>query len=96
MGRERAKRWLKFLVALAVSVLFTALFITSINLHDVLDALADADYLYVPPALALFALSLIVRAMRWHVLLLPDRDESWRRLLPSADRFSCDLPWFPQ
>src|SRR5690348_2178792 len=83
MDGERAKRWLKILVALAVSVLFTALFITSIDVDAVLDALADADYVFVPPALALFALSLVARAVRWQVLLQPDRDESWRHLLPS-------------
>jgi uncharacterized protein (TIRG00374 family) len=75
--------WLKFVVALAVSIVFSALFVLSIDIREVGEALADADYVYVVPALALFAASLVVRALRWRYFLLPEQDVSARRLLPS-------------
>lgn len=82
-GDGRGQRWLKFLVALAVSVVFSALFIRSIDIDAVGDALADADYIYVAPALALFAVSLFFRALRWRYLLAPARSLTWRELMPS-------------
>lgn len=77
-------RWLKFTVALGFSVVFSYLFARKIDLGEVGDALAGANYVYVVPALALFAASVIVRSLRWRYLLLPQRDLTWRQLLPSV------------
>ena len=79
----KSSRWLKFFVALGVSAVFTWLFLRSVNLHDVGEALADANYVYVAPALGLFALSLVFRALRWRYFLQPEQDLGWRELLPS-------------
>jgi uncharacterized protein (TIRG00374 family) len=76
-------RWLKFIGALGVSAVFTALFLMNTDLGAVADALAGADYVYVIPALGLFALSLAARALRWQYLYRPHRDVAWPRLLPS-------------
>jgi uncharacterized protein (TIRG00374 family) len=84
LANERARRWLKFLVALAVSLLFSYFFIRSVDLGEVADALGDADYTYVVPALALFAVSVALRALRWRYFLLPAHDLTWRALLPSV------------
>ncbi len=83
MSRDRAISWLKFALALGVSIAFTALFLLNTNLGDVADALAGADYVYVVPALALFALSLAARALRWQYLFRPHYDRDWRLLTPS-------------
>lgn len=77
------RRWLKFLAAIAVSLLFSALFLRSLDLGDLLDALAAANYVYVVPALGLFLLSVGVRAARWRYFLEPYASLSWRSLLPS-------------
>lgn len=81
---ERARRWLKFGVAVGVSVVFVALFVGSVDIDEVGQALADANYVYVAPALALFAASVGIRALRWRYFLLPSQDLSWRQLLPSV------------
>jgi uncharacterized protein (TIRG00374 family) len=83
LTNDRAKRWLKFGVALAISVVFSVFFIRSIDLDAVASALAEADYVYVVPALALFGLSLIARSLRWSYLLEPRHGLGWRDLLPS-------------
>jgi len=80
---ERLARWLKFGLALAVSAAFTALFLLNTDLDAVADALAGANYLYVVPGLALFAVSVAARAVRWHYLYRPHRDLDWRGILPS-------------
>ena len=83
MSKERALRWIKFAVALAISAVFSALFLLNTDLDEVADALAGANYAYVVPALALFAASLAARALRWRYLYLPHHDQGWLRLLPS-------------
>jgi hypothetical protein len=83
LNRDRLARWLKFLVAISISVIFSALFLLSVDFDAVVDSLAGANYLYVPPALAFFAVSLGFRALRWRYLLEPQFVLSWRKLLPS-------------
>lgn len=82
-GSERLKGWLKFLLALAFSIFFSVLFIREVDLAQVGEALAGADYVYVVPALGLFALSLVFRAWRWRLFLQPRPGLGWRQLLPS-------------
>jgi uncharacterized protein (TIRG00374 family) len=78
----RPGRWLKFILALAVSVAFSTLFLLSTDLGEVADALAGANYLYVVPGLALFAVSLLARAARWRYMYV-GLDLPWQRLVPS-------------
>jgi uncharacterized protein (TIRG00374 family) len=84
LASERARSWLKFGLALAVSVIFSALFIATIDIGDVLDALRDADYVYVVPALGLFAISVWFRTLRWKVFLSPHHELTAASLLPSV------------
>jgi len=76
--------WLKFGVALAISLLFAWLFVRGLDLGDVADSLRSANYAYVAPALVLFAASVAFRAARWRYFLLPTDDLTWRQLLPSV------------
>jgi len=81
IARETLKRWLKFLVALGISLVFSVLFLLSIDLAKAASALADANYLYVVPALGLFAISLVFRSLRWQYFYGPARGLGWRVLL---------------
>jgi uncharacterized protein (TIRG00374 family) len=80
---DRLGRWLKFGIALTVSIVFTALFLLSTDLGEVADSLAGANYIYVLPGLALFGASLLFRSLRWRVLYKPGRDLAWPSLMPS-------------
>ncbi len=82
LGESWGRR-LKIALALAISVAFSALFLANTDLGEVADALAGANYLYVIPALGLFALSLVARAIRWQYLYRPHHEHSWPVLLPS-------------
>src|SRR3972149_5751178 len=64
------KRHLRFLITIAVSVIFAALFLLSVDLDAVFESLGDADYAYFAPALALFAVSVA----------------AWRRRAPGRRR----------
>jgi uncharacterized protein (TIRG00374 family) len=77
-------RWLKFLIAIGGSLFFAFLFVRGVDLDEVADALGDADYVYVLPALALFAVSVVARSVRWRYFFLPQPDLTWRQLLPSV------------
>jgi uncharacterized protein (TIRG00374 family) len=81
---SRVGNWLKFGVALAISLVFAWLFVRGLDLEEVADSLRSANYIYVAPALGLFAISVIFRAARWRYFLLPSDDLSWRQLLPSV------------
>jgi uncharacterized protein (TIRG00374 family) len=81
---ERLRRWLKLLLAIGISLIFSYLFVRGVDLEKVADALRGANYAYVVPALALFAGSVAFRALRWRYFLLPTHDLSWRALLPSV------------
>lgn len=84
LGSERFRSWLKFLAAIAVSILFTGFFILSVDIGEVADSLAGANYGYVVPGLALFAVSVVFRALRWRVFLEPYHELTTRQLMPSV------------
>ena len=83
LGVHGLGNWIKLVVAVAVSVFFSALFVRSIDVGEVASALGDANYVYVVPALGVFALSMVARSLRWRTFLLPADDVRWRGLLPS-------------
>lgn len=67
----RAGRW-RWLAGIAISVLF--LWVAFRQVGDVGhlgQALGSANYLWLGPAVGLYLLGLIVRAVRWRILLLP-------------------------
>lgn len=81
---ERTSRWLKLLVLVVASAVFSAYFLLSIDLGEVLDALESANYAYVVPGLALFAVSVVFRSLRWSAFLAPHSNLNTRQLLPSV------------
>ena len=65
------KAWLKIGVTFAFSAAFAYLFLRGLDFRQVGNDLLDANYALVPPALALFALSLVLRAYRWRCFYEP-------------------------
>ena len=67
---------------MGVSVALLALFLLTIDVRRMADALADANYLWVIPAVALYLVSVVFRTLRWRVLLLHMKPVSVARLYP--------------
>ncbi len=61
----------QFIIGLIISVAFFALALIDIKLDQVWQALLDAEYVALIPALALYFVGVWVRALRWRILLKP-------------------------
>lgn len=75
---NRAKFW----VGIGISVVLLVLFLVTVDIGQMLEALAEANYVYVVPAMALYIVAVIFRTLRWQVLLRHMRFISIRRLFP--------------
>ncbi len=69
-------------VGIGVSVGLLLILIYQVNLGELKDALADANYTYLAPAVVLYFGAVLFRTIRWRYLLLPLREFSVRRLYP--------------
>ncbi len=74
----RAKLW----IGLGVSVALLALFLLTIDVRRMVEALTDANYVWVIPAVGLYLVSVVFRTLRWRVMLLHIRAVPVSRLLP--------------
>lgn len=72
----------KMWIGVAISVVFLVLFLITVDLGRMVDALADAEYIYLAPAVALYLASLLFRTIRWQVLMRHMRPVKVRRLYP--------------
>ena len=74
---------LKFWAGIAISAALLALFLlTSGKRGGMLDALSDANYWFLVPAVAAYLVSIYFRALRWTVLLRHLKPVTTRRLYP--------------
>jgi uncharacterized protein (TIRG00374 family) len=64
------RRW-QFWVGLAISAVFLWLALRGLKLGDVWSALAEANYWWILPGVAVYFLAVWARAWRWHYLLRP-------------------------
>lgn len=69
-------------IGLAISVAFLALFLGTIDLGRMFDALADANYWWLIPGVGLYLTSVLFRTFRWQVLLRHMKPIPARRLYP--------------
>lgn len=69
-------------LGVAVSGVFLSILFYQLDLSELRDALASANYLYLVPAIAVYFVSLYVRAFRWRYLLLPFTETRTHRLYP--------------
>ena len=72
----------KFWIGLGLSALLALLFFVTVDVGDMIEALADANYLYVAPAVGLYLIGVVFRTMRWQALLRHIKHVSNRRLFP--------------
>jgi len=58
-------------ISVAISAFFLALAVKNVKWGEALAALEGANYLYIPPLMAVAVLTLYIRAQRWRVFLKP-------------------------
>lgn len=75
---KRLRLWIGLLVSLG----FLFLFFHNVPLSGVHQALQQAEYLYLPGAVAIYFLAVVVRAWRWQLLLAPFQRFSIGGLFP--------------
>lgn len=78
MGAAGRKSW----IGLGISAVLLALFLLTVDVGGLVDALATANYAFVVPAIALYLVSVGFRTLRWQWLLRHMRRISVRRLYP--------------
>ncbi len=78
MSGGRKKYWF----GLGLSVVLLTLFVTTLDMGELLKALGDANYVFVAPAVALYLVSILFRTLRWQALLRHMRRVSVTRLYP--------------
>jgi hypothetical protein len=64
-------RVLRIGISVAISTVFLALAVRNVRWSEALAALQEANYLYIPPLMAVGVLTLYTRAQRWRVFLKP-------------------------
>ena len=72
----------KYWIGLGISAVLLALFLLTVDVGGMVDALAGAEYAYVVPAAAMYLVSLLFRSMRWRVLLMHMKSVPVARLYP--------------
>ena len=72
----------KLWLGLAGTVFFLGLFFWDTDLGELADALGEANYWWVAPAIAIWFVSAVFRSLRWHYLLRGLADVRTRALYP--------------
>ena len=73
---------LKYWAGFGVSALLLVLFLFTVNIRQMIDALGDANYWFLVPAVGAYLVSIYFRAIRWSVLLRHLKPVTIRRLYP--------------
>lgn len=77
-------RSLRFWLGLLVSLVFIGLFLRATRPRELVDALGEANYWWLLPALAVLFVSICIRCLRWALLMRPVKRLSPARLFPYA------------
>lgn len=72
----------KFWIGIGLSIALIALFLLTVDVRHMLTALAQANYVYVIPAIALYLIAVVFRTMRWQTMLAHMKPVGVRRLFP--------------
>ena len=78
LGIKNWRLWL----GVGVSGIFLLFLVWTIDLKDLRTALAEADYLYVAPAIIIYFAGVFLRSARWRYILSPLRRITAMRLYP--------------
>jgi len=82
MGYLTGSVWVRTILGLLVAATLLALVLLRTDLDETLDALGEANFAYLPPAMLVFAVAVWFQALRWQYLLKPLADIPARRLYP--------------
>ena len=82
MGYLTRSVWARTILGLVVAASLLALVLLRTDLSATVDALGEANFAYLPPAMLVFAFSVWFQALRWRYLLKPLADVPARRLYP--------------
>ena len=72
----------KFWIGIGLSVALLALFFFTVDVGEMVDSLAGANYIFLVPAISAYLVSILFRSMRWRMLLHHMKPISTRRLYP--------------
>ena len=72
----------KYWIGIGVSVVLLALFLFTVDIGRMLDALGGANYWYIVPAVIMYFVSVYFRSMRWGVMLRHLKPVGTNRLFP--------------
>ena len=72
----------KFWIGIGFSVAFLALFFLTVDVNEMANSLAGANYIFLAPAIIAYLVSVLFRTLRWRVLLRHMKPVSTRRLYP--------------
>ncbi|MCI0439665.1 MAG: flippase-like domain-containing protein [Chloroflexi bacterium] len=72
----------KILLGFVISAALLALFLLTVDIGRMFDAVLDANYWWLIPGVAMYLVSVLFRTLRWHVLLRHIRPIAVRRLYP--------------
>ena len=75
------KSW-RLWLGIGVSAVFLVFLVWTIEFADLVQALKEANYLYLIPAVVIYFIGIYFRAARWRYILSPIRDVSAMRLYP--------------
>ncbi len=73
---------MKYWIGIGVSVILLALFLFTMDIRRMLDALGGANYWYIIPSVGMYLVSVYFRSMRWSVMIRHLKPVSTRRLFP--------------
>jgi uncharacterized protein (TIRG00374 family) len=77
------KRW-QFWVGIVISLVLLYFALRGLGLEELGEAVADANYWWLIPGVAIYFVGVWVRAWRWHYLLHPLKSIPTRRLFPTV------------
>ena len=80
----KSKFDLKFWLGVGVSIFFMALLFRKIDFNQLWSALVAVDYRYILLAVVCTFASYLLRAVRWHYLLIPEKNISLSSLYPAT------------
>lgn len=75
------RNW-RYLMGIGVSLILLLVLLYQVDLSEMGDALANANYLYLAPSIALYFVAVYFRAVRWRFLLSPMKVLPVGRLYP--------------
>ena len=73
---------MKYLIGIGISVALLAVFVFTVDVRRMLEALSGANYWFTIPAVGMYLLSVYFRSLRWTVMLRHLKPVSTMRLYP--------------